>query len=555
MILFVVIGIIILFEGWIVMRLLRIGKENGFLMIAVIILIFVLGFLVIAISYLVTSEATSTANKLYASRAFYAAESGLEKGIYDYSKKTLACNGTPNAVENFGEGEFQNTCSNYNSAGIITIISSGGEILSNSTVISVSTLSGLAPMGTVAIGGGGNPEYVNYKGTSSSSTVCGTFPGNSCEDTDKNPIPCLAPCLINITRGARSSSPKDLKEADEVTQDQDIISSTGGVPTLTDPKGKSTNLQAVYRPTSTLGWAGGATSKTLLQWDGTNWPLLATLDLGSIKAIACADNTHCWAGGTKTNLLLQWDGTSWSTIAPTYNGAINAIACADNTHCWAGGAVTAAPLLQWNGGSSWTSVASASGAGIVYAISCADSTHCWAGGGSTGSFLQWNGSTWSLTTNPMGKVSIYAIDCADSTTCFLGGANKTNVYRWASGSWNNPYAHNLGQNINAIGCADSTHCWTGSTGSKSFSKWEGGASWTLQSNAASAIGSVNAIACADSTTCFMGGNTSTVLLQWNGSTWSTKSGTGNVGAVSAIGFKPNLVFSVDRLGWRKQMTS
>ncbi len=180
-------------------------KNRGFVLIAAIILIVVAAAMAAALATLVSDSTRSGALHIGSGQSLYAAEAGVERGIYERNRSSWNCITPATQTGTVGSGGastgYSVSCVTYL---VTTTLTSA--ISNSSTVIPVASLVGIAPYGRVKIG----TEYIDYPATST--TACGAF---------------ATPCLVNARRGVENSTAAAHSSAASVNQDQAILTSVG----------------------------------------------------------------------------------------------------------------------------------------------------------------------------------------------------------------------------------------------------------------------------------------------------------------------------------------
>jgi hypothetical protein len=195
-------------------------------------------------------------------------------------------------------------------------------------------------------------------------------------------------------------------------------------------------LYGVAAVSSTDVWAVGyhnianyGSEKTMaLHWNGTNWALVPTANIGpnanELKAVAALARGDVWAVGfgASTNnqvgvaLAQHWNGQRWSLTPTPSLGAgfagLNGVDSAGPGDVWAVGSHGDDTLIEhWNG-SAWSVVASPNGArpeNELYAVSVVAPDDVWAVGESSGGsgsdtlIEHWDGSSWTVVPGPNGS--------------------------------------------------------------------------------------------------------------------------------------------------------
>jgi len=194
-------------------------------------------------------------------------------------------------------------------------------------------------------------------------------------------------------------------------------------------------------------------------WDGSNWNLEATPNLGgngSLNGVSAVPGNPNdvyavgvqWATQSSVRLTLteHWNGSAWSVLPspnPTndWNQLDSVVAIAAND-VWAVG-YSYGPagnqtLTEHFDGVSWTLSPSPNVAGAVnrlVAVSATGPSDVWAAANQY--FEHWNGSTWSIVTSSAGSwvLSVLAISPVNA---WAAGAvlNRTLIEHWDGTSWN-----------------------------------------------------------------------------------------------------------------------
>lgn len=516
------------------MNLPSFHKQQGFLLIAAIILVAIFGLVAVIISRVITDELQASSEQVAASEAFEIANAGLQVGLYAVTAANIshrvACTSLSTSYSNvnFGSGQYSLTGTQYKPTAAITLTNS---VTSSSTVLPVNSLSGLAPYGQVMV----DQELILYRGTSNNSAVCGT-----------------APCLIDLKRGNNGSTATSHNAGAAVGQDQCLITATAGVPNLANPTAKRTLTSNAMHLEE--GWAVGDTSaggEVIGYWNGSSWTrqaessVIPNKKLNSLSAISYADiwavgasadmtyihyngsawaqgnvqtiggtavpNVHyndvycaasndCWAVGEKHGSdvsIAHWDGTIWtksSAFPPSLNVTLKSVTCASANDCWTVG--SSKTFLHWDGTAWSAGNVESSGSYAVpsvtlYGVTCTASNNCWAVGAS-GNFIHWNGTIWQKNLTPsLPTATVYGIDCTSSNNCWAVGQNSTYAFLayWDGSVWQREASGNLVNvsNVDYYGvqCSSSNSCWaSGNSGQLihyNGTTWDGGISNDLPS--------------------------------------------------------------------------
>lgn len=184
-------------------------SQKGFLLVAAIILIIVIGMIGLVLTYLSVGQSESTVNVLNSEKAFFVAASGLEIAKRDVGVNSVSCNAYSKTGTLFGgqylaTGQMQTGVNAQLNAGI------------NATVntIKVNNTSSFPNSGIAQIITGGVAENIIYNGKNSTQ-------------------------LLHVVRGLYGSTATNHNVGDIVTQKNVCnVISTGALPSLADPLGK-----------------------------------------------------------------------------------------------------------------------------------------------------------------------------------------------------------------------------------------------------------------------------------------------------------------------------
>jgi Tfp pilus assembly protein PilX len=388
-------------------------KENGFLMITVIILIFILGFLTVAISYLVVSESSATLNQYYASQSFYAAESGLNYATYYLTHTKTINNGT------------RLSCGNLN--GFSAYINSGVSpsdqfILSTANAYGASQLSG-AISDTATSLSVNNGSFFTANG------------GRVIIDREAiNYAKINGSILENLNRGVDGTIPAAHPINAVVSQDQCIVASSGYMPSSASPNSLSVLQESTQLEYGLIGGLGGH----FAQWDGSLWTRGA--DLGTpLKGLTMLSAHDAIAVGNVKDeypVVFRWNGSSFSregSTAQLGNMALNSISCSSHSNCWAVGKIASrneSTIVRYNGVWSKINPNFAAGNVDIFGISCPNNSECIAVG-AEGATYRLAGGVWSRIANA-GAKKLNSVDCpaGDLNNCWTAGLNMKIFYRF-----------------------------------------------------------------------------------------------------------------------------
>jgi Tfp pilus assembly protein PilX len=486
----------------------KLSNQQGFLTIITVILIVIIGFISVAITYMFTNTAFSTNNFQEANKALYLADSGIEQAtrallLPDVANRS-ACSGLSITNSSIGSGTYTVTSTGpFYSPTPATTLSSA--ISSSAVTIPVVSTTGYQSSGRIMI----DSELINYTAIDATN-------------------------FLNATRGVDSTTATTHATGAGVGQYQCKLTSNGGVPTLspTNPGDPGGIRQVNEYIQLQEAWTAGATSNTF-RFNEAAWSNftngLSSTTLRSLSMLSYADG---WTVGDKTSgnpFAAHWDGSSWirASLTGIANVNLTGISCTSSNNCYAVGDRNGGSpfILSWNG-SAWSQVTSITNAANtnLSSVYCDSANDCWAVGASIGSrFYQWNGTAWSGVTNTLSSYPYNSVFCNTSTDCWAVGANGTfarkNGATWADFATGLPAV-----TYNSVFCNSTSDCWAvGNISSGDlYAHWDG-ASWSRSGPYAGIPdANLNSVACANTNDCWaVGDNSSGALLtHWDGSNWS-----------------------------------
>jgi Tfp pilus assembly protein PilX len=202
------------------MRLALRRRERGQLLVAAIVLIVVIALMIATLGYLYVSSERSSSLHGQSDAAYFAARSGLEVAVFQFSQQGTLCSALAAANTNLAVGAGSFTIDPaatkiYPTSAVSSTLSGAGITTTTPGVITVTVTAGAfanyAPHGRIRI----ENEEIDYSSTSISAAVCGT-----------------APCFISWRRGANGTTAAVHAAGVSVLQDnQCLIRSTGTVGT------------------------------------------------------------------------------------------------------------------------------------------------------------------------------------------------------------------------------------------------------------------------------------------------------------------------------------
>lgn len=181
------------------------AAERGFLLVAAVVLIALGALMALAIATLTAGGALAGAEQIVSARAFYAAETGLERAMYGYSRQGAACAGLAYSGS-AGNASYSTSGVRYDTS---SLLPSAMDTTQTYVPIAAANLASYADFGQVIIGA----ERINYGRKSTSAADCGGGPS----------------CLAGAQRGAGGTLASTHAIGASVTQGQCLIASTGTV--------------------------------------------------------------------------------------------------------------------------------------------------------------------------------------------------------------------------------------------------------------------------------------------------------------------------------------
>ncbi len=560
-------------------------KQAGFLTITAVILIVAIGALTSALFFMFSSSSRSGTDLLTANQAFYAAESGLEFGVYSLYKSDITNREKCNDLSNYtniplgtgipGTYTLQDTNIFTTSPGLLS-----SSINSADTIIPLTTISPYAATGgRVLI----NREAIDYTSVSQNNTVCG---GN-------------APCLFGVTRGVDDTTARSHSNGTRVGQAQCIIRSTGTV----DVAGLNSQQYVLTAVQQSFFVAVGKRKNGayLTKWQDSEWQRFSTsglpdADLLSVDMLSYVDG---WAVGKKKNNklnLLRWNGNQWLRVLPTknINKNLNAVKCVSEKDCWAVGDDYQDNLLfvHWNGNQwDWFNPTNLDMKEKLYGIDCIDTNDCWAVGSTVKVskddddddkkdkdkgkddddedynipvIVHWDGTNWQqFILNNEVDGNLRAVHCISSNDCWAvgnydNGSNKRPVIlHWNGTTWQQQAVPNSvpsKSNLYSVTCTASDDCWAVGEAykKKPLVLRYNGTQWQMLmlNNSIPKNRILRDVDCLTSDHCWIVGDKQggdPLYIHWNGSSLDRIDG-------SQVSGDSNL-YSISLIGPRKQLTS
>jgi hypothetical protein len=418
------------------------GKtQSGYMMLVVAVFLVVIAGLATAFVAMMVSGSNSSIAALSANSAYDLAVTGLEHGGYQLSLGT--CNSAwSSTVSVSGQGEYQYNCTSYSVSSTLS-----GPINGTVTSIPLSSTANLATFGAVTI----DSEVIYYNG------ISGNF-------------------LINARRGQGGSVASHLSGA-AVNQQQYVITSQAGVPTLSVPNGKVTLGQAtlVSNPNYYAVGTTNGQNALIMNYNGSSWSIttngvsgvsLYYIDINSTYGMAVGYNN-----GNQSSVY-TFSGGAWSLAASGITSTRYSSASCNKplapSDCWIGGQTTLTnkPILR-HGTITYTASASTSNFAIN-GLSCISGTCVAVGSSSIYRFSVNSLSPFVETTPPQGiQATLTDVECVSPTRC-VAINDSGRVYYYNGSNWNTWFNIPGATSFNGLSCPTTSNCFLAGNGGKIF---------------------------------------------------------------------------------------
>lgn len=463
-------------------------KQSGFLMMAIALLLVVIAGLATAFVVMMTSGTRASINVISSNYAYDLAQAGIEEGSYELSLGSCSSGWSP-IVTLGGQGEYQYSCRQYTASTTTAV-----ALNTTSTTISLASVANLANFGAVTI----DSEIIFYDG------ISGTT-------------------LLNARRGENGTTAATHTQGATASQSQYVISSQGGVPSLSAPQGQVFLYQAVLFVPNQVYYAVGnnGTNAVILRYDGASWTTALTgqsgvtlfgMDMSSSYGQAVGRNT------SHSSYIYTFNGSTWGLGSGPIAGVdFQEVGC-DNplnpTTCWVVGqnGSPARALMYFNG---TTYLAGSSF--LLTGVSCTGGVCKAVGSNRVYNFL--TTSTNPFNTSTSLSTTLNDVDCPQANRC-VAVRSSSSVYYFNGASWSGPF--NLsGSTKNAVHCPSTNNCVVVGNSGNIFN-------CTLPITAASsctrqtAPGSLNLVDvhCNSTNDCLAVG-TGTIAYRYTGGAWTT----------------------------------
>jgi hypothetical protein len=201
---------------------LKIKRARGFLLIVALLVVVVVAVAIVALGYMTSADIRASSGHAQSEQAYFAAQSGIEVAINQFSQQDIAClsmvAATPANVA-VGAGRFTITSATPYPIKPLPASTLNGAIAATGLgVIKATSIANFAPHGRIRIADAGiNDEEIDYSSTSSSAAVCGA-----------------GSCFVAWRRGANGTTVNAHATNLSILQDdQCLIRSTGTAGTAT----------------------------------------------------------------------------------------------------------------------------------------------------------------------------------------------------------------------------------------------------------------------------------------------------------------------------------
>lgn len=499
------------------------NNQQGYLSIVMVIFITIIAGLCVGAAYLLTVAGNTNTNSVSFTKAFYLAESGVQRAQRMILNPALSGSANRSTCASFSvtdtatlnpPGEYSAIQST--TSGLVYAVSTttSGTITTGSTTIPVVSSSGYASSGRIRI----DKEFIDYAAIS----------GNS---------------FVGLNRGVDNTTVAAHASGVGVAQFQCNIQGKGGVPTIASPAGLATINAGLQMQE---GWATGdsvnATTETFFHW---NYPTEKTWNAAdavltnavNLSGMYVLSNADIWVVGAAqgSNMFaLHWNGSNWTRVlpSPAINKDYVAVFCNASDDCWAvGGRPGSGKIFAHYTGSppSWVEVNSASLAQLEYnAVFCNSVSDCWAVGSGPGFGRYTGGATWvNVATENIPSVEYFGLWCNASNDCWAvgksGGGGQVVILRWNGITWaRDPSTPTPVVALNAVTCTNTNDCWAvgdADNNNAVFEHWNG-TNWTSTTlNTGTANAHLYAVSCFTTDDCWAVGNQGG-KFHWDGSAWS-----------------------------------
>jgi type II secretory pathway pseudopilin PulG len=460
------------------------NHQRGFLLIAAIVLIVVVGLVGAAINHMLSSASLADVNYMRAMQAYYVADSGLNQAQYRMYAPTVSARGdcSSGSITDFATGQFRLYDGDLYDAVSTVTTTSGLGISASSSTVPIFSSTGFLSEGQAFIG----REMIRYEGVSSSVLTC---------DPDS------PPCLTGVTRGIDGSQALAHPDGAMVSQYACDMKVVGSVPSISEPYGSASFNGRSFLEVGYVVGSRKNNNLTFLRWNKPNLAAVYDDSLRSntyktnMRSVSVAGLSNAYACGHKVNNLFalwRWNETlgTWQregSPAVTYSEYIVNLYGIDATseqEAWAVGQRGGNPpggstqrrwtvLRRYN--NSWCALTPSSSCGgktvpadsngqtkNLYAVSTVDTTgdgfaNMGFAVGQSGTILQYNGTSWTQISSPTSQ-DLLAVKMVSANEAWASGKSGV-VLRWTSAAgWQLQSGTGIGTNdvLQAVTVLDTT---------------------------------------------------------------------------------------------------
>lgn len=381
-------------------------KQDGFLLIAAIVLIMVIGFFAAAIVFMFTGSAIAGAKNTSAKKAFYIAESGLEYGTRQIVTQSTACGAITSTFPDpvaFADGEFKISAVAYTPGP--TLLS--GSITATDTIIPLVSASDFAPQGRIVI----NNEVIYYTGKS----------GNS---------------LTGAKRGRENSLANAHASGSAVKQQQCTLEAQSAVPDFSNPNAEHAIKENLFT-SSGQAWSVGANG-VIMYFDGANWitsSASSSLTTNQLNAVSMTANGNFGFAVGMAGTILQFNNGIWSVSSSGTSVNLNSVFTVSKNNAWAVG--DSGTILHWNG-TNWSMAASPVNKKLNSISMTADGIFGFIVGDG-GTILKYNAGSWDdVSYTSANTKDLNAVDVISPAEAWIAGSHaggQPGITKWDGVSW------------------------------------------------------------------------------------------------------------------------
>ncbi|MCW8442621.1 hypothetical protein [Fluoribacter gormanii] len=402
------------------------GKQSGFLMMVIAILLVVVAGLATAFVSMIVSGTNSAISTISANNAYDLAKTGIEHG--DYQLSLGVCNNVWSPIITItDQGEYQYSCSQNQATTTIT-----SPLTETSSFIPVASVANFGAFGAITI----DSEIIYYDGVS----------GNN---------------LLNLRRGQNGTIAAAHLSGAIASQSQYIISSQGGAPSLDAPNGKVTLNQAVLLSQGGAYYAVGTqgTNGIILKYDGTSWLTVLTAGGVTLRGVEISTSYGLAVGSTAANVgyIYQFNGGSWTLLGTVSDSNFMAVSCDIPNNpalCWVVGQGKSPqwPLMYYTGTGLPYNM-KGMGSVPVSSVSCVNDICMATLPNDLYRFPINSTSPFDNRTNIGGTLN--GIDCVQANSCIL--VRSVGAVHYFNGTgWNSVFIS--GQSLNEVHCPSTGNC-------------------------------------------------------------------------------------------------